>query len=114
MMVEMDEFKDRQIDLLTINTPVRDDYQLSDKALKRTNHVNVYDSKDPVQIRGGKTPLIQEIPLLGEIGSAGRKFKHAKNIEVDNPQGIFGDRHNSHNRVNDWIHKTKKQTGEKK
>ena len=114
MMVEMDEFKDGQINLLIVNTPLRDYYKFSDKALKRINHVNVYDSKDPIQIRGGKTPLIQEIPLLGEVGSAERTFKHAKNIEVDNPQGIFGDSHNSHNRVNDWIHKTKKQIGEKK
>lgn len=48
-------------------------------------------------------------------------FKHAKNIRVDHPQGIidrwegarnilcpiFGDFHNSHNRVQDWINKTK-------
>ena len=109
MMVEMDEFKGRQINLLTINTPVRDDYQLSKEAQQRVNHVNVYDPKDPVQIKGGKTPFIKEIPFLGEIGPAGRKFENARNIEVDNPQGIFGDYHNSHNRVKDWIHKTKKE-----
>ena len=55
----------------------------------------------------------------GEFGFAGRKFKNAKNIQVDNPQGmiqgwklstgiIWGDFHNSHNRVNDWIKKTEK------
>ena len=118
MMVQMDEFKGRQINLLTINTPVRDDYQLSEEAQKRVNHVNVYDPKDPVQIRGGKTPLIKEIPFFGEIGPAGRKFEKAKNIEVDNPQPAIiwdgfktrkGDFHKSHNRVKDWIHKTKKE-----
>jgi hypothetical protein len=44
--MKMEEFKDVQINLLTINTPVRKDYQLSEDAAKRTNHVNVYDSKD--------------------------------------------------------------------
>jgi hypothetical protein len=31
-VAEMAEFDDVQLNLLTINTPVRDDYQLSDKA----------------------------------------------------------------------------------
>ena len=126
MMSEMDEFKGRQINLLTINTPVRDDYQLSRKAQQRVNHVNVYDPKDPVQVIGGSS-------LLGEIGPAGRTFPNAKNIEVNNPQGLFGvqwvrgydsnshsaiiypvlkinrkdDFHNSHNQVNTWINKIK-------
>ena len=126
MMVEMDQFKGRQINLLTINTPVRDDYQLSENAQQRVNHVNVYNPKDPVQANGGSS-------LLGEIGPAGRTFPNAKNIEVSNPQGIIGvrwvqgydgnshsatnypvlkfnwtdDFHNSHNQVNTWINKTK-------
>ena len=110
MMVEMDEFKGRQINLLTINTPVRDDYQLSEKAQKRVNHVNVYDPKDPIQIRGGNSIRVlpdhpSKTKFTGEYGKAGRTFKNAKNIKVDNPQGIFGDWHNSHNRVEDWIDK---------
>ena len=105
IMVGMDEFKDRQINLLTINTPVRDDYQLSDKAQERVNHVNVYDPKDPVQVSGGKTPLLGEIPIVGEVGPAKRTFKNAKNIRVNNPQNVFGDFHNSHNRILDWIKK---------
>lgn len=40
-----------------------------------------------------------------KYGKAGRTFKNAKNIKVDNPQGIFGDWHNSHNRAEDWIDK---------
>ena len=68
-----------------------------------------------------------------EIGAAVRVFKNAKNIKVDNPQGLFfikrakntihipgmyyynpieiggkGDFHNSHNRVQDWINKIRK------
>ena len=129
MMVGMDKFKGRTINLLTINTPVRDDYQLSENAQARVNHVNVYDPKDPVQIRGGKTSIGG---FSVEIGKAGRIFKNAKNIKVDNPQGAIkyrrsentsqipgvtyynpiviegkGDFHNSHNRVQDWIKYTK-------
>ena len=129
MMMDMDEFKDRTFNLLTINTPVRDDYQLSKKAQEKVNHVIVYDPKDPVQICGGKTTFGG---VSVEIGPAGRVFKKAKNIKVDNPQGIInckranntylipgmtyynpieivgiGDFHNSHNRVQDWIKYTR-------
>ena len=45
-------------------------------------------------------------PHVGEQApSAGRQFRNAQNIEVDNPQGVFGDFHNSHNRVEDWENK---------
>lgn len=37
LMVENPKFDNIEINLLTINTPVRDDYQLSDKALKRVS-----------------------------------------------------------------------------
>lgn len=120
MMAEMKEFDNVQLNLLTINTPVREDYQLSEKATGRVNHVNVYDSEDPVQSNGGKTLIIlPDDPSnkkgTGEYGSAGRKFENAKNINVDNPQGLIeghmmgiypGDFHNSHNRTKDWIKKT--------
>ena len=43
--------------------------------------------------------------IHGEYGPAGRQFRNAQNIEVDNPQGVFGDFHNSHNRVEDWENK---------
>ena len=127
-IVEKDLFPGIKINLLTINTPVRSDYQLSEKAQKRVNHVNVYNPKDPVQALGGFTRGV-------EVGLAGRTFKNAKNIEVDNPKGVFGfqwvqgydsnthsatsypiikingseDFHNSHNQVNTWINKTKKE-----
>ena len=131
MMAEMKEFDNVQLNLLTINTPVRVDYQLSEKAARRVNHVNVYDPRDPVQSRGGNsTVVLPDLPRTsgfvnvnakgtGEFGFAGRTFKNAKNIQVDNPQGmiqgwklstgiIWSDFHNSHNRVNDWIKKTEK------
>ncbi len=122
MMVEMEEFNDIELNLLTINTPVRDDYQLSEKASKRVNHVNVYDEKDPVQSRGGNSTgnklfgvygrgvrtghRLGQQKGSGELGAAGRVFDNAQNISVDNPQGVGGDFHNSHNRTNDWIDKT--------
>ena len=43
LMVTMPEFKDVKINLLTINTPVRNDYQLSKEAQQRVTHINVYD-----------------------------------------------------------------------
>ncbi|MXP12531.1 hypothetical protein [Apibacter sp. B3239] len=110
LMVGMDEFKDVEINLLTINTPVRQDYQLAKDASGKVNHINVYDEKDPIQIRGGKSSIFvpdrpSSIKFTGEYGSASRTFKNAKNIKVENPQGCFGDFHNSHNRVSDWYDK---------
>jgi RHS repeat-associated protein len=121
LMVEMDEFKDVKFNLLTINTPVRKDYQLSEKAQNRVTHVNVYDTKDPVQSNGGKSTIVlpdnpSNAKLTGEYGTAGRIFNNAINLEVDNPQGFingwalhggvkWGDYHNSHNRVYEWIDK---------
>jgi RHS repeat-associated protein len=98
LMVGMDDFKNVDINLITINTPVRNDYQLSEKANSRVDHINVYDKKDPVQINGG--PLFE-----WGLGEAARTFNDAVNISVDNPQGVLrGPKnfHNSHNRINDW------------
>jgi len=123
MMAEMEEFDGVGLNLLTINTPVREDYQLSESAAGRVNHANVYDPKDPVQSRGGSIEssgsgmgIMPESPsnkkFHGEYGPAGRTFNGARNIRVSNPQGVMkmtgfgpraGDFHNSHNRVNDWI-----------
>ncbi|GAB4380237.1 MAG: hypothetical protein Kow0075_11410 [Salibacteraceae bacterium] len=122
MMVEMEEFDNVELNLLTINTPVRDVYQLSDKAQGRVNHTNVYDDKDPVQANGGNSMVV--LPYLprtpdfmdpstfgtGEYGSAGRTFDNAENIKVNNPQGVMSDFHNSHNRTKDWIDKTNTET----
>src|SRR5699024_9516281 len=114
MMVEMEEFNDVELNLLTINTPVRDDYQLSEKALERVNHVNVYDEKDPVKRKGGNSIWNKVLGVYirgtrtahrigaqkgsGELGSASTTFNNAQNISVDTPQGLKGEFHNSHNR----------------
>jgi RHS repeat-associated protein len=110
MMVNMEEFQGITINLLTINTPVRSDYQLSEKAQSLVNHINVYDEKDPIQSKGGAGLIVlpenkSAVRGTGEYGKAGRTFKNATNIKVDNPQGIFKDYHNSHNRVDDWFQK---------
>ncbi len=114
-IVEMDEFKNIRINLVTINTPVRDDYQLTESARERGSHYNIYDSKDPVQTKGGNSWFTfpakpSKVKLTGEYGNARREFdKGATNIRVNNPQGILGDFHNSHNRTNDWINRKKEQ-----
>ena len=123
MMMEDPEFLlNRKINILTINTPVRPDYQLSPTARAVVTHVNVYDALDPVQEGGGN-----DIPMSPlEAGLAFRKFSSAKfNIPVDNPQGLNIGRntirfiwslfdssckrpfHNSHNRPEDWVYKTR-------
>ena len=80
LMMKDPAFKDVKINILTINTPVRPDHQLSKTAKQRVNHVNVYDPSDPVQSHGGdrywtmsKTPNAQF--GYGEVGGAGRIFK---------------------------------------
>jgi len=123
MMVEMKEFDGVELNLLTINTPVRDDYQLSENASKRVNHAHVYDPLDPVQSNGGNGVTLMPLRFCstkkmrsGEFGRAGRTFSNALNMRVNNPQGPImggfggglhiGDFHNSHNNVNDWIDQT--------
>jgi len=127
IMVNMPEFDGIKINLITINTLVRSDYQLSDKAKSRVGHINIYDTKDPIQVIGGNSnlnyerfngiygPSIGDI-IIGEMGPAGRTFPEpAINIPVDNPQGFFKQKgiwkvynkewHNSHNRTEDWVDK---------
>ncbi len=75
---------------MTINTPVRADYQLSESSSKRVNHVNVYDSKDPIQSKGGNSFTIlpenkSTAMFTGEFGGAGRTFSNARNIGVKSP-----------------------------
>ena len=102
-----------KFNLLTINTPVRSDYQLSEKAQKGVTHINIYDTKDPVQANGGDSLILlpnnkSNTLGTGESGPAGRTFDTTPyNISVDNPQGISKDYHNSHNRCEDWTYKVK-------
>ncbi|MDE6336911.1 MAG: hypothetical protein K2L34_10130, partial [Muribaculaceae bacterium] len=109
-MMEMPEFDDISINIITINTPVRPDYQLNSMAIERVTHYNVYDPFDVVQVSGGTNiisfPSQIEYKLVGEIGVLfKRTFNNALNIMVDHPQILPWEMHNSHNRPNDWINK---------
>lgn len=80
--------------------------------------MNVYDPLDPIQNRGGNK---WDVPFVGEVGPAGRLYRNAENIQVNDPQGLIhhwemdpasnqcypvgGDWHNSHNRTEDWVNK---------
>lgn len=61
-----------EITLLTLNTPVRFDYQLNDSAKKSVNHFNVYNAGDNVQANGGSALL---------LGTAGSTYEGATNVE---------------------------------
>ncbi len=67
--------------LITIGTPVRG-YSLG-KGVTVGQHVNVYNTKDQVQVNGGS---------IWALGAAGRKFSKATNINVTKqiPKGERG------------------------
>lgn len=125
MMSKMEEFKGVDLNLMTINTPVRKDYQLSDDAKARVIHVNVYDPKDPVQERGGNDPekfkgsvkittanesytveagKKNGLIMTGEFGDAGRTYEDAVNIKTTESHGMtdYPNFHNSHNFLEEW------------
>jgi len=120
MMKKMKQFEGRDINLVTINTPVRPDYQLKDKTV---NHLNIFDNKDPVQERGGNDPtkFVDKIESQGHIIAQdgdrnGNKFNrriwgrwseisNAINVETTVSRGMTGDFHNSHNHSEDWLSK---------
>lgn len=58
--------------LVTVNTPVRPDYQLDKQAEASVDHINVFTNGDLVQENGGDAK---------HLGVAGRTFKSAINIE---------------------------------
>ncbi len=62
--------------MVTLNTPVRDDYQLDADALANVKHLNVYNPFDVVQIAGG-TDTEGSNP---RVGLAGRTYQNATNI----------------------------------
>ncbi len=116
-----------EVNIVTINTPVREDYQLSEGAAAGTNHINIYDPGDPVQSRGGNDPNqyddgsrmmgrnssvakrkqivpegardMNKMILSGEHGPAGRTFNGATNIKSRRRPVDF---HNTHNNSKDW------------
>lgn len=105
--------------LITFNTPVRD-YQLNTQN-SGVRHVQIYQSGDPVQANGGNDhnipdglslmPTMFGIPFLkpssfngtlkgtGEVGSAGRTFQNAVNINES--INLFSN-HESHNKSDFW------------
>ena len=96
-MIESGEFEGVQINLLTLNTPVRTDCQLSDKAKQSgVSHVNVYNDKDPVQYIGSLSKG------TGEKGKILRTFEGATNIQDTRTGGIFK-RHQSNNNYENWV-----------
>lgn len=66
-----------EINVLTINTPVRGDYQLDDENIL---HINVYSESDQVQINGGPW-------YTG--GSADRTFDVATNVSYEDQISTF-------------------------
>ncbi|MGK0390993.1 MAG: hypothetical protein ACI94Y_003753 [Maribacter sp.] len=124
LMMQDEFFDDKEINLVTINTPVRE-YQLNADAKGRVDHYNIYDTGDPVQSGGGNDPdkfvrggtygglftkkqRIEEGDragklMTGEFGDAGRTFEGAINIKTSkvhwNP---LGGAHNSHNLIDEW------------
>lgn len=126
MMSEDEDFAGKEINLITINTPVREDYQLTDVAKDRVNHYNIFDKADPVQKRGGNNPAKfvdgnkrvetgerRGLKLTGEFGKAGRQFDNAYNIKTTKSHGIFGNFHNSHNKPSEWKDNLKKSVENK-
>ena len=65
-----------KITLVTLNTPVREDYQLVAHVTANVNHINVYNKFDIVQIAGG----IDTEGSNPRIGFAGRTYSNATNI----------------------------------
>ena len=103
MIVEDDRFDDVELNLITMNTPVRDEYQLSDKARERVNHYHIWNKKDLVQKNGGNDFRLgsgKRAPF-GELGHARQTYDvGAINIQYQsNIGGIFGN-HQSWNSLN--------------
>lgn len=130
MMSGMDEFKDKEINLVTINTPVRDDYQVKDEMKDQVDHFHIFDPQDPVAVKGGNDPdefqpayetwygkkigegerASNKVPLklsyAGEKGEAGLVFSGASNF-MDYPHPLLTNlssekHHDSHNNVESW------------
>jgi len=119
IMANDPDFDCKEINIVTINTPVRE-YKLSAISKLIINHYNIYDKNDPVQIRAGNDPNQfkkgnkevetgdrKGLLLTGEHGKSDRLFESAVNIETNESHGIMGDFHNSHNLTKEWIDKLK-------
>lgn len=107
MLSEDPEFNGVELNLVTLNTPVRKDYQLSKNAIDRVNHYQIWNDKDPVQVTGGNFVDIGSGTNLisGELGKAGRTFDYATNIQYTPAFGFANSYHtgwDSRN-VNVWL-----------
>ena len=94
--------EDVKINVLTINTPVRNDYQLDDE--QTFDHFNVFTDDDAIQTLG-----VYDSDRL-TVGSAGRKFDSAINIQyedqispTDDPCGISNHCGTAFQNVNKWL-----------
>ena len=99
-LAEDPEFADTELNLVTLNTPVRE-YELSKKTSKMVSHYQIYNKKDPVQVLGGnKIQLGKGVRFLtGEYGKAGRKFDSAININYKS-HGFLQQNHTGWNMEN--------------
>ena len=103
-----------EISIVTLNTPVRKDYQLTENAQKNVTHYNIYNNTDVVQKAGG-------IDSDGSGSLAGRKFDNAINIRYSDQiplldkSGCGGSSHcgTSTENANHWIPKLNKAIEEK-
>ncbi len=84
---------DVTINLLTINTPVRSEYQLD--ADTDVSHINVFNNSDIVQVLGGQDTGEESmgIPDSPEksIQPAGREFETAINVQYDDQFSLTDD-----------------------
>lgn len=88
--------------LITIATPVREDYQLTTPA---GQHLQVYNTRDWVQTGGGNDGNLIKCGISGALySSAGRTFKNANNIEVA-VKGFHPMDHHSSMHANSYIWK---------
>ena len=115
--------------LITINTPVRPEYQLREGAVGV--HYNVYTESDLVQVSGGNNFNIPDevkssewvpnvfVPsfegketLTGEMGKAGRTFRNAINIKYEDKFyfddiSSLGHRGHSPSQIDKWLNQVK-------
>lgn len=90
MLAEDPDFKDIELNLITMNTPARE-YQLSESASGQVNHFQIYNTKDIVQVSGGNNiKLGKGINSGGELFGAGRTFDGAINILYETAPGNGG------------------------
>jgi len=102
-----DEFRGVRMNLMTLNTPRRRDYQLTPEARLRTKHIHVFNRRDIVQVFGGNWIVVRRdrahIRGWGEYGIVlRRRFRGAVNVRDRRWRGGIVERHQSNNHVSNW------------